>query len=332
MILTILACAGKSDGEPPEGTRSRDIDTALPDDSSTPPDDSGTSPDDSGTLPDDSGDPAQLCFTVTFARADGGEDDTVMSGGESGTILDVLGPDVTLTVTNVTLDRGWAKDPEHDTGGGGIHCLDFGAVTVTDVVFSNNTAMDGAGLYAVDCDVRVTRGRFEDNAAEDDGGALVAWYGTVTLTDTTFTGNVARDGGAMLLTNSATIITGGEVTDNVSGTYAGGIWAYEGTLTMTGTTLAGNVSTGSPQGGMGGALTTNGTVTLDAVTFADNAAVYGGGLFLYEEAVVEGRACDFSGNTPDDIYVADSRDAPAVSYTGGDDFSFSCAANVCTAE
>ncbi len=249
--------------------------------------------------------------------------DTIMSGGEAGTILDVLGPDVTLSVENVTLDRGAGLDVEHNSGGGGVFCEQFGTVIVRDVVFSNGFANDGAGMYTWECTSELTRVDFTDNLSEDDGGALTLWFSESTLDDVTFTNNDALDGGAMAMMNSTVTISNSWFEGNTSSWFAAGIWVYESSLTMSDSTITGNVNDST---NFAGGLLVLGDAVLQRVTFTNNEAYRGGGLYTYAQSTVQGQDCDFSLNTPDDIYVAGSEE----SITAGGDYSFSCADGVCT--
>lgn len=253
-------------------------------------------------------------------------EETVLSAGEVGTILDVSGPKVNVGVHNLTLDRGAGLNEEHNSGGGGLYCASFGVVTVSDVIFSNNFANDGAGLYTEDCEVDLSGVRFVDNLSEDDGGALTVWFSTLTMSDATFQDNVGLDGGAMAAFYSDVTISDATFQDNTSSMYAGGLWLYNSTLTMSDTTFSGNQN----GGGDGGGLYAYGTTTLERVVFEGNSAVRGGGLFVYYESDVSGTDCDFDGNDPQDIFAADYSEAGGQSYEASAGYSFACAENVCT--
>lgn len=255
-------------------------------------------------------------------------EETILSGGESGTILDVGGKDVTLTVGNVTLDRGVGLDKEHNSGGGGIYCEAFNAVDVHDAAFTNNFANDGPAIYVEDCEVSVRTSTFADNVAEDDGGAMTVWYSNATLDDVTFTGNESLDGGAMAVFYGSATVTGTVFEGNHGGTFAGAFWLYNSTLTMSDSTFANNTD----DNGSGGGLIVYGAATLDGVTFSGNSAPLGGGLFVYYASVVDGTNCTFEDNTPDDIYAAGYSPEGGISYTAGTGVSFACAENVCTVE
>lgn len=255
-------------------------------------------------------------------------DQTVLSGGESGTILDVAGPDVTLGVSNLTLDRGAGLNVEHNSGGGGIYCAGYGAVNVDRVAFTNNFANDGAGLYTEDCTVVVTDSTFTDNLSEDDGGAVTLWWSDLTMQGVEFADNIGLDGGGMTMFYSTAALTDVTFRANSSTNYGGGLWLYNGTLGLTDVVFEDNVNAS----GDGGGLQAYGTVTMERTTFSGNSAGRGGGVFVYYDSVLNGTDCSFDGNTPQDIYAANYTEAGGESYTGGAGVDVACAANVCTVE
>lgn len=250
--------------------------------------------------------------------------DTVLSGGESGTILDIAGPNVTVNVRNVTLDRGAGLDVEHNSGGGGLYCEQQGKVVVRQVDFTNGVANDGAGLYVRDCDLDVEDARFENNVSEDDGGAITMWSSTGRFKDITVTDNEALDGGAMALFDSTVSVEDAQMSGNKAGNFSAGVWVYNSELTMTDVELSRNVNTGRD---FGGGLIVQGKATLTRVSFLNNTAPEGAGVYVYFDGVVDGYSCNFSGNMRDDIFAA----APdgGESLNGGSGFSFHCSENTC---
>jgi predicted outer membrane repeat protein len=260
---------------------------------------------------------------VTVTGLGESPEDTVLSGGEAGTILDVAG--VSLSVSNLTLDRGAALDEAHNSGGGAVYCSAFGSVDLEDLVLSNNVANDGAALYAEDCAVTARRVAFVDNHAEDDGGALTLWYSTATLSEATFSGNSALDGGAVATFYSELTVDTSTLSGNSAGNFAGAVWVYEGALTMSQTSLSHNTNTGN-----GGGALVHGTATLDGVEFIGNSAAAGGGLFVYYGAEITGTDCSFSDNLPDAVWAAGYDENDGTSYPGGEALDFSCAENACS--
>ncbi len=257
-------------------------------------------------------------------------EDTILSGGDSGTILDLSGSGVLVRVENVTLDRGAGLyQKKHNLGGGAVACSDEASLFVQDVIFSNSTADDGAGLYGRECEIDVTSVTFENNAVDDDGGAVTLWYSTATFQDVTFSNNSALDGGAMAMFYSDVSISEATFKDNSSSWFSAGIWTFDSALALTDVSFSGNENSGGEASGFGGALLAYGEASLERVSFEDNAARLGGGLFVYTNAVVEGIDVDFGGNTEHDVWIADYSEEGGQGITAGTGLSFSCADNVC---
>ncbi len=263
---------------------------------------------------------------VTVTGLGATPEDTVLSGGLSGTILDVAGPNVTLAVSNVTLDRGAGLDPDHNSGGGGIYCEQDGAVVVSDAVFSANEANDGPGMYTNDCTVDVTSTTFRDNVSEDDGGAVTLWYSTASFDQVEVHDNQSLDGGAMAVFSSDVTASDLSIVDNTAGGFSGGIWLYDSTLALTDGVFSGNTDDG---GMYGGGLLVYGSATLERVSFTDNTAPLGGGIFVYYEGIVQGTDCDFSNNSPEDIFASDGTAEGGTAYEAGSGSSFTCQDNAC---
>ena len=253
-------------------------------------------------------------------------EDTVLSGGLSGTILDVAGPNVTLNVSNVTLDRGAGLNEDHNSGGGGIYCEQEGAVIVSDAIFSSNEANDGPAIYTSDCSLDVSNTSFFDNVSEDDGGALTLWDTTASFDGVQIHDNQSLDGGAMAIFNSDVTASDMSIEDNTAEGFSGGIWLFNSNLDLTDGVFSGNQN---DNGMYAGGLLVYGSATLERVAFTDNSSPLGGGIFVYYEGTVEGTDCDFSGNTPEDIFVSDGTAEGGLAYEVGSNGSFTCQDNAC---
>ena len=252
--------------------------------------------------------------------------DTVMSGGLSGTILDVAGPAVTLNVSNVTFDRGAGLDVEHNSGGGGIYCEQEGVVNVSDAIFTANEANDGPAIYTNDCVLGVTNSSFSDNVSEDDGGAVTLWDSTASFDQVDIHDNESLDGGGMAIFNSEVTATNLTISNNTSSGFSGGIWLYNSHLSLTDGVFSGN---SDDSGVYGGGLLVYGSATLERVSFTGNSAPLGGGIFVYYEGIVSATDCDFSGNSPEDVFASDGTSEGGTAYSAGSGATFSCEDNAC---
>ncbi|MGH9277018.1 MAG: CSLREA domain-containing protein [Acidimicrobiales bacterium] len=171
-------------------------------------------------------------------------------------------------------------------GGGATRVLrvEAGAnVTVARATIRNGAIAGDGGGIATSGPLTIDDALFTGNRATLDGGAVINDVGpaTLTITNSTFTGNRAgRTAGAIRNRGTATLASI-SVVDNhqtgMAGRAGGGIASgFNTTLTLTGSTVAGNSANGL--GGSGG-IANQGTATLDNVRVASNRAVdHGGGI------------------------------------------------------
>ena len=226
-------------------------------------------------------------------------EETVLSGGDAGSVLVAEGPSASLTVERIALERGAARGERNAASGGGLRCTDGATVTLTDVVVRDNFAYDGGGLYAGEgCALTVERALLAGNTSSDDGGALRLDNAVATLRDVTVTGSRAKDGGAVIAWQSQMSIQGGLFSDNQSTDSQGGaILHYFGDLEVDGTTFRRNRSLE-----VGGALSSFGPARLSNVRLEGNESGSGGAVFVYtDEGSLSCTACRFARNGPDDI-------------------------------
>jgi predicted outer membrane repeat protein len=159
------------------------------------------------------------------------------------------------------------------------------AVTMTDCVFSQNSAHDGGAIFA-DAQLTLVRCIFTGNSIPTDGiaGAVYNEYPTF-IRSCVFTGNSTGDGGAggALFLADGTIrdsLIAGNAVGSTSRYYAqgGGIWSY-GTLRIENSTIANNTSGARSQGA---GIYNDGVLILDNSTVVGNSAgesSLGGGMF-----------------------------------------------------
>jgi len=201
-----------------------------------------------------------------------------ISGNNAVEVFDDPQENVTATLLGLTISGGMTNG-----SGGGIN--NDGTLTVTNSTIENNAAEFGAGIYN-DGILTVTGSMVETNSAtEFAGGIDNADGGTVTLTNTTVAKNSAvhNGGGILNLGGSTLTLTDGAVSDN-SAISGGGIDNNNSKLTVTGSTLSGNDSTGTKSSdGGGGVYESGGTASITGSTLSGNSAVAGGG-GIYEGA------------------------------------------------
>ncbi len=119
--------------------------------------------------------------------------------------------------------------------GGGIYTNDTNAfVTVSDSVFSSNTAAEGGGLARFNSRVDISNSSFTDNASTNDGGGLWITHGPantqdpsfVSLTSVTIGRNTANPGlkhGGGYYNQGISVLTNVTIKDNTNGIYNTGL-------------------------------------------------------------------------------------------------------------
>ncbi|MFM9108449.1 MAG: right-handed parallel beta-helix repeat-containing protein [Chloroflexota bacterium] len=199
--------------------------------------------------------------------------------------------------------------------------------TFTDCTFSMTS--DGYGMYVGPFDLDVTDCTFEDSY-----GAIIIDKGDVTIDGCTFSGQTTYgfsqydssqiNGGTLKLSNStfSNMPSGAMSIGYVTATFTGltvspgnvgsrsgaGMFLYDGTYSISNTTISSNTTTGYGGGLMIGADKANVSVTLGAgVSITGNAAADGSGIAVYEKgsftATVAGAPAAVSGNTGGDQCV-----------------------------
>lgn len=181
-----------------------------------------------------------------------------------------------------------------------------GKTTITDTVFSANTAAEGGAVYAYDgkADLTVADSRFIGNytsvnqqGTSNYGGAIYG-NGKINVSQTLFEGNHATEAGAVKIgrTGSESVFTGSEFKENYAEIRDGGAIVHSGgKLTVGQTSFTGNKSLA----GSGGAILTESTLNITGNSrFLGNTAARGGGAIqaIYGANVtVDGASFDNNG-------------------------------------
>lgn len=166
-----------------------------------------------------------------------------------------------------------------------------GALTISHVTFSNNTATNtanGGAIYTQGGSLRVSDSTFTGNTAGGSGGAIHNQTGTVRISNSTFTNNTSNEtgpatgGGAIYINSSSSLTAIGSsfINNSVSGGgYGGAIMVVNSPGVITNCTF-GNNSAGTGGGGAINATNAGANITLTNSTISGNtaAAGLGGGI------------------------------------------------------
>ena len=182
------------------------------------------------------------------------------AGSEGGGLWNGTG---TMTVDGTTIDGNTASGVAADNGGGGIYVNNGGTLIVqNNAVISNNiangTAGSGGGILSdVGATVTVNGSTITGNTANRAGGGIEAVASTTTtLNNVALTNNNAGVSPAIAVQETAvafisqvpvSTLNGGNASNNLAANQGGGLWNGSGTMTVTGTTINGNVVSGMLQ-------------------------------------------------------------------------------------
>ena len=168
-------------------------------------------------------------LTISDGYANG--DDAHRHGGGLINYIDVD----SLTINNVTFEDNYAID------GGAIYQFYFGYITIENSLFKNNHAQYGGGLYAnVTTGGSIVNSRFEDNSATYRGGAVVIDYGSAnSFSGVSFVNNSTQGKGGAVWTDtraaqtdySSPVFEDCEFIDNSAKLYGGAIHNYNQSVT-----------------------------------------------------------------------------------------------------
>lgn len=193
---------------------------------------------------------------------------SVPAGGTTFRIFDIAAGNSSITISGLTIAKGWALQDR--LGGGGILVRSGNAVTITNSIFSDNISaadrtaqLQGGGISNMGA-VTVTNSTISGNITDHFGGGGIynAAGGMMTITNSTISGNITHFENGAGINNSGTMtITNSTISGNSAGEEAGGGIFNVGTLTMMNITVCYNTSYGgSPGGGGNGIYNHGGTV------------------------------------------------------------------------
>jgi predicted outer membrane repeat protein len=209
-----------------------------------------------------------------------------------------------FTITAGNADDNLPFSPEGQ--GGGMYS-DLGSPIVSNVIFTDNSAKFGGGMFhggelgfeeLISYPI-LTNVIFQNNSATEGGGFFSENYVHATLADVTFDGNTASRAGAGMQDRLGTLhLTNVVFENNVSQGAAGGIQILSLDASLTNVTFSGNSAVFG-----GGVINANLNPQLTNVTFSNNTAETGGAMWNAHASPMLTDVV-FSGNT-------------AVDYGGG---------------
>jgi predicted outer membrane repeat protein len=200
------------------------------------------------------------------------------------------------TLTNLVFSGNTAGKGAAYYGGGGMFNSLASNPVLTHVTFVANTAGSGGGMYNDRSNPSLNDVTFSGNKAIDNGGMINYQGSSPTLKDVTFESNVAsRNAGGMgNYDNGNPILNNVTFQDNSAKDYGGGMSNYQSSPTLTDVEFSNNWA-GREGGGMHNAKFSQ--PVLINVTFIDNSTAANGGGMLNTESSPTLTNTTFSGNS-----------------------------------
>lgn len=175
-----------------------------------------------------------------------------------------------LTVINSTITNNSAICV---SAWGGAIVNQFGTALILDSLLTGNVSLLGGGILNFGT-MTVTNSTLFDNYAYHEGGAIHNYFGSLTLINSTLSNNNAEYSGALHNSWGSLSLISSTLTGN--GAYWGGAIMNQGTMTVTNSTLSGNIADDIA----GGIYNTySGTLMVTNTTLTGNSAMQAGALY-----------------------------------------------------
>jgi len=192
---------------------------------------------------------------------------TIIDGKRNDRVIDIHGPNVQVSIENVTLINGYRSL------GGALKC--------------SSAVIDLKGVA------------LEYSIAEQFGGGIFGNECTISMTDTRVAHNYAiLGGGGLAAMDGSFIINGSSIADNDANyNGGGGIFAENTTLDITSSEIIDNQVTGGDGGGIRLSSTNSALALKDSLVAGNNSLAIAGGIYAFEGTSLLIRNSTISGNT-----------------------------------
>ena len=224
------------------------------------------------------------------------------------------------TLTNIIFSTNSAYD-----SGGGMYNYSYSNPTLINVTFSGNSAYGGGGMANNSSSPTLTNVTFSANPATVGGGMFNYYSGNPTLTNVTFSANLAYIyGGGIYNTDSNPVLNNVTFSGNSAITGGGMYNLYNSKPTLINVTFSANPAT-DYGGGMYNTDSSNPQLT--NVTFAGNSAGVGGGMYNDSSSPTVTNAI-FWGNTPADQIFNTGTGSATITYSDIQNWTSGGAGNI----
>ena len=251
-----------------------------------------------------------------------------MSGG---TITDNTannGGGIYVNYTDFVMTGGEISHNAATTEGGGVYVTNSAKFNFSgaESVISENTAVQGGGIYCSASELIIAGGNISSNTAQNHGGGIYIYnYGMLELKeDGTISYNTADNGyygGGVYVTNGTFTMNGGKIIGNTGDRGAGVYIVNNAEFTMTGGVIGGendadaNIATGE-----GGGVYAEAAFNMSAGNIIGNQANHGGGIYISDSdcTISGGKLSDNTATDGSAIYMYGDYEAECNLIEGGE--------------
>ena len=201
-----------------------------------------------------------------------------------------------LTIHDLTMTKGYYV--EGDLAGGGAIVNWQGTLTISDSIFSHNSADAGGAIANRKGTLSISDSAFSHNSAAGLGwgGAIVNWVnGELSISDSSFSRNSADTGGAIFNVGGELSISDSTFSGNSADREGGAIanWEDDSKLSIVNSSFSRNSAVKS------GAIANAGELSISDSAFSHNSADDGGAILSRGELNIGSSA--FSHNSADEV-------------------------------
>lgn len=242
---------------------------------------------------------------VTVLSGDLAGDDGTAFGSRAENAFHVVtaldGDGILLDRFTVTAGNANGSSTANWNIGAGVYVDDTDGLRLNDLIVRSNSAeLAGGGVAVIDStDIRIDGSKIGRNTASAGGGVLVA-DSRVSVSDSKISGNKAGGGAGIDAYNSAVVLAGVGVANNVSTVDGGPLTGRGGGVRITNGDLkirGGSFESNGARIFGGGIYATGSNVKADGTTFVDNVAGSGGGAVALDGSTFVGSWLTVGGNS-----------------------------------
>lgn len=207
---------------------------------------------------------------------------------ERGAGLAVIGPDNIIELTESEFRSNVATQ-----NGGGMIYDGSGSFVLSNVIFGENKASTGAGMYAKSSVMEMKSMTFTNNNADSEGGGLYAVTTNISVSDSTFDGNTANRGAGLQIQECGkSTLSKITFTKNTAAAEGGGCLVTKSALDAADLMFDGNAA----NRGAGIYISANVQVKVSKCTFKNNNAKADGGGWYCTKSILTASDLTFAAN------------------------------------